>query len=211
MNTQPIRHDDPIRAVLVETRTIGRRDIIEQLADAGDVTLVGEATSLRDLGPLLRSTQPEVAVIGGRAFRGDGALLRSLSAAHPAIRFVVFDLADDSNVVRSARDGGAHATISSRAPSSVVADAVRTVARGRYAPDRASRPAESPADALLDLLVPREREILELMAAGAPNRQISAELHLADSTLRNYITSIFRKLAVTNRADASALLDTDPA
>ncbi len=72
-------------------------------------------------------------------------------------------------------------------------------------------PHAEPAEGTFEKLTEREREILELIAAGTSNKEIGLKLHLTEKTVKHYVTNIFQKLQVHNRVQAAILaLKTPP-
>jgi DNA-binding NarL/FixJ family response regulator len=89
-------------------------------------------------------------------------------------------------------------------------DAVRRVAAGQNLldPKVTARVLErlrtgGPQDELLARLTEQERKVLELVAEGLTNRQIGDRLHLAEKTVKNYVTSVLSKLGMTRRTEAA--------
>jgi DNA-binding NarL/FixJ family response regulator len=97
--------------------------------------------------------------------------------------------------VAAARAAGASGFVRKEAGLAEVMRAVRTVGMGGEVFD--TEPVQTPGD-----LSPREREVLELMAAGDTNREIAAHLHLSPHTVKDHTTAILRKLDARNRTDA---------
>ncbi len=65
------------------------------------------------------------------------------------------------------------------------------------------RGEDGPADPRYDLLSPQERRVLDLIADGLSNRQIGASLHLAEKTVKNYVSSLLHKLGFARRTEAA--------
>lgn len=127
---------------------------------------------------------------------------------------------EEDNVLAAFR-AGARAYILKTIPASELGDVLRTVYSGEtYVPPAVARTLVSEvtgessgppsATSALDSLSDREREILERVAAGLSNKEIGQELHLAEKTIKHYVTNILRKLGVRNRVEAAALLARDP-
>src|SRR3954447_17764048 len=95
----------------------------------------------------------------------------------------------------AAQAAGASGFVSKDCSSTEIARAVRMVARGRtVSPPQSDRPAFELTD--------REREVLELMASGATNREIAGSLYLSPNTVKEHTSGLFRKLDVRNRTEA---------
>jgi DNA-binding NarL/FixJ family response regulator len=96
----------------------------------------------------------------------------------------------------AAKAAGASGFISKDWSADEVANAVRMVGRGMTV---FARQSEGPATPLS----PREREVLELIGAGATNREIAERLFLSPHTIKDHTTALYRKLGVRNRAEAA--------
>ncbi|MFB2555244.1 response regulator transcription factor [Herbiconiux liangxiaofengii] len=195
--------------LMVGGRSSHHRRALEALRESAEVHLVDEVGTARSAIDRMAEVAVEVVLVAARLPDDGAARLCSLIALHyPGARCVVLGSGDDLMSMRAARDAGAHAYVSYSAPSEVLAKAIRSASSVA----RTARPLASPAgpavrighadDVRLDGLGHRERRILELMAQGLTNRQICDELHLAEKTVKNYISSLFRTLEVSSRAEA---------
>jgi DNA-binding NarL/FixJ family response regulator len=97
---------------------------------------------------------------------------------------------------RAARAAGASGFVLKDQPAREICAAVRTVARGGTA-------FATPGDAAGERLTTREREVLELLADGATNREIAERLMLSPHTVKEHTSALYRKLGVRNRAEAA--------
>jgi DNA-binding NarL/FixJ family response regulator len=139
--------------------------------------------------------RPHVAVLDlflGRASTVD--LCREITEAGEITRVLLISGAGTIPVA-AARAAGASGFVRKEAGLAEVMRAVRTVGMGGEVFD--PEPVSTPGD-----LSPREREVLELMAAGDTNREIAAHLHLSPHTVKDHTTAILRKLEARNRTDA---------
>jgi DNA-binding NarL/FixJ family response regulator len=139
--------------------------------------------------------RPHVAVLDlflGRSSTVD--LCRELTEVGEITRVLLISGAGTIPVA-AARAAGASGFVRKEAGLAEVMRAVRTVGMGGEVFD--PEPVSTPGD-----LSPREREVLELMAAGDTNREIAAHLHLSPHTVKDHTTAILRKLEARNRTDA---------
>jgi DNA-binding NarL/FixJ family response regulator len=139
------------------------------------------------------------------------AVLKSLREKHPAISVVVVSASVDHETVRRALDAGAMGYIPKSSSSEVLKSALQLVlAGGVYIPPEVLGRGEvlaacpqpgvrSPADIGL---TERQAQILALLMQGEPNKIICRELDLAESTVKNQITTILKALNVTSRTQA---------
>jgi two-component system response regulator DesR len=126
----------------------------------------------------------------------------ALRDAHPGIQIVLTSRCGGrSSLPAQARAAGF------LPPDTSGADAVEIVRAAVLGPAPATAPRPRPAEVRTGDVPPREltvreRQVLELMATGATNREIAAELHLGPDTIKKHAAAVFRKLGVRNRTEA---------
>ena len=134
---------------------------------------------------------------------------RAVKQAEPGIRCLMLTAYDDEDALRSAIIAGADGYVVKDIRAGGLLDDIRAAFRGKRLIDpriaeRVSatlrQPADDPRFASLGL---RERQVLALIADGRTNRQIGAEMHLAEKTVKNYVSSLLHKLGVTRRTEAA--------
>lgn len=183
-----------VRVLLADERDIVQLGFRELLADELWVEDLLAARSAHEACRLARRHAPELAIVGASmsALRAV-ELCEHLVAESPATRVLLVTNAPVSR--RRARAAGAAGAIPATWHGPEIAGAARTVALGMslFAPetDRASR-----------LLTPRELEVLELIGAGATNREIAAHLTLSPNTVKEHTSTLYRKVSARNRAEA---------
>ncbi|MBY5163693.1 response regulator transcription factor [Salsipaludibacter albus] len=191
-----------VRVVVVEDERM-IRDAFAQLLDLQpDVEVVGRAPDgragldmVRELGPDVVVTDVEMPHMSGlelaTAIRDEGLPSRVL---------VVSTFAR-TGYLRRAMEAGVAGYVLKAAPVAELVDALRTVRDGGrvVAPELAVQAWDTPAG-----LTERERQVLALAGDGLPNRDIAARLHLAEGTVRNYLSSAMTKLHARNRTEAAA-------
>jgi two-component system response regulator DesR len=144
---------------------------------------------------LTRTMRPHVALVDLFLAGEVGAeLCRAIREASPETRVLLISGAGRM-APAAARAAGASGFISKDSTAKDVVAAVRTVARGKtiFEPT-----AEQPAP----LLTEREREVLDLIAAGSTNREIAEQLYLSPHTVKEHTSVLYRKLNARNRAEA---------
>jgi DNA-binding NarL/FixJ family response regulator len=144
---------------------------------------------------LVRSFEPDVALVDLFLAGESGAeLCESIRKASPSTRVLLISGAGRMSPA-AARAAGASGFVSKDAGAAEVAMAVRRVGMGMttFAPK-----AEQPSP----LLSEREREVLELIAAGSTNREIAERLYLSPHTVKEHTSALYRKLNARNRAEA---------
>ncbi len=147
---------------------------------------------------LARSFQPDVALIDLFLADESGAeLCQSIRRESPATRVLLISGAGRMSPA-AARAAGASGFVSKDSEAAEIAAAVRMVGLGmtRFPPK-----AEQPAP----MLSVREREVLDLIAAGSTNREIAERLYLSPHTVKEHTSALYRKLGARNRAEAVQL------
>ena len=153
------------------------------------------ASSGEEAVALTARYRPHVAVVDLFIGEESGAeVCERLRAAEPATRVLLFSGAGEISP-HAARAAGASGFAHKDWPARKIAGAVRLVGLGGTVFERQE---STPALGLSD----RERSVLELMAVGATNPEIAAELHLSKHTVKEHTSSVYRKLCVRNRTEA---------
>jgi two-component system, NarL family, response regulator LiaR len=174
------------------------------LAGEPDLEIVGEAQNGSQVLPLVNQTRPDVVLLDIRMPQMDGLrCLELLRQRHPEVKVVVLSAAEDSDMIDAAFRRGAAAYILKQVDPRDLASAVRQAFEGTVIQRPGSTAADPGRDAAKELaLTERELSILKHLSAGLSNKQIARELWLAEQTVKFHLTSIYRKLNVTSRAEA---------
>ena len=207
--TDPV---EPIRILIADDHASYRSALAALLATAADLVVVGEAADGAEAIDAVARVQPDVVLMDLTMPGTDGiAATRRIAetAPHSAILVLTMD-AEDESILAAVRAGargyvlkGAQRAELVRAIRSVVAgDAIFGAGiAGRLAGFLSRTTAPIPATAFPEL-TDREREILDLIAAGRSNAEITAGLVVSPKTVRNHVSNIFAKLGVRTRAEA---------
>jgi DNA-binding NarL/FixJ family response regulator len=200
-----------IAVLLVDDHEIVRRGLVQLLAQADDILVVGQADSAAAAVAQAPRLKPDVAIIDVRLPDGDGVTvcreIRSLVQPPPAC-LMLTSYSDDEALFGAIMAGAAGYMLKEVSGIDLVA-AVRTLASGGsllHAGVTATvlqrlrgGPEEDPRYAALS---PQERRILDLIAEGMTNRQIANRLFLAEKTVKNYVSSLLHKLGFDRRTEA---------
>ncbi|HEX8744853.1 MAG TPA: response regulator transcription factor [Thermoleophilaceae bacterium] len=182
------------RVLLVDGRDVvqlGFRQLLD--GEPWVERLLGASSPAQALA-IVRSLRPQVAVLGaGLPVHRAAELCAALRAESAALRVLI--VATEPISRQRARNAGADGTVPATWRGREIAGAIRTVALGM-----SLFAAES--DTPRGLLTRRELEVLELIGAGATNREIAQSLTLSTNTIKDHTTALYRKMQARNRADA---------
>ncbi len=206
----------PIRILLVDDQTMFRSGMRMLLSSQPDFEVIGEAADGEEALQKCTSLKPDVVLMDLRMPVLDGAAAtRRLRAILPNVRVIVLTTFDEDAAIFDGLRAGAIGYLLKDAPTDKLYEAIRAAARGETVlqPSVAARvvaqftrlsdQAPAWAQALTEPLSARELEILRLLANGSTNREIAAQLVLAEGTVKNHVTSILGKLGVTDRTAAA--------
>jgi two-component system, NarL family, response regulator DevR len=211
MSSMSTTGDDPIRVFLLDDHEVVRRGVRELLEAEDDVRVVGEADTAELALARIPPTKPQVALLDVRLPDGNGVdVCREIRSRHPEIACLMLTSFSDDDALVQAVLAGASGYLLKQLRGTDIVDAVRRSARGESLLDpvvterllaRFRAPTET--DERLARLTPQERRILALIADGLTNRQIADEMHLAEKTIKNYVSSLLAKLGMERRTQAA--------
>jgi DNA-binding NarL/FixJ family response regulator len=203
--------DEPLRVVIVDDHPLFREGLAMLLGSVPGLAVVGTAADGAAAVAVAREEQPDVVVMDVQMPVLDGIeATRRITSESPSTGVVVLTMSEDDGTVFAAVRAGARGYLLKGADQEEVLRAITTVANGGavFGPALARRIAEffsagpSGPETAFPQLTAREREVLDLVAAGRSNTQIAAVLHLSPKTVRNNVSNVLTKLQVTDRAQA---------
>ncbi len=203
--------NEPLSILIVDDHPLFRKGLRALLSTLPQVTVVGEAASgteaVRRAGDLL----PRVILMDLQMPNGDGlTAIRRIAEVHPHIHILVVTMFEDDESVFAAMRAGARGYVLKDMDDDEMTRAIVAVGNGEaiFSAPIATRimaffahPPARPAAPFPDL-TESERNVLHLMARGLSNDAIATQLSLSPKTIRNYISNIFSKLHVADRAQA---------
>jgi DNA-binding NarL/FixJ family response regulator len=218
----------PVRVFLVDDHALVRTGVRTELAAVGTsepggaeaggrraVTVVGEAGSVAEAVAGIAHLRPDVVLLDVHMPDGGGAeVLRRTKTAHPGVVFLALSVSDAAEDVIAVIRAGARGYVTKTISGRDLVAAVRRVADGDavFSPRLAGfvldafaeRPGAAPiSDPELDLLTPREREVLRLLARGYAYKEIASELFISIKTVETHVSSVLRKTQLSNRYELS--------
>jgi two-component system response regulator DevR len=202
-----------IRIFLVDDHEIVRRGIAQLLNAEADFEVVGEAATAGQARARIAATRPDVALLDVRLPDGSGIdVCRDVRSAGPDIRCLMLTGYDDDEAISAAVLAGASGYVLKDIRGSGLVESIRAVAAGKSLMDPTlsrrvvqKMTTDRATDPRLGSLSVRESQILTLIADGLTNRQIGAELSLAEKTVKNYVSSLLSKLGLERRTQAAIL------
>lgn len=203
-----------IRLVVTDDHPLFREGVIHSLNSEAEFTVVGEAGSGEEAYQRVAEQMPDVLLMD-ITMPGIGGIeaARRIAQDFPAVQIVMLTVSENEDDLMGALKAGARGYLLKGAAAQEVANAVRTVASGGVyvTPALASgilfemTHSEQTAPDPINELSDREREILSLVAEGLTNREIGDRLHLAEKTVKHYMTNVLQKLQVRTRVEAALL------
>jgi DNA-binding NarL/FixJ family response regulator len=202
-----------ISVFLLDDHEIVRRGIAQLLESEDDIEVVGEAGTASQALARIPALRPDVAILDVRLPDGEGVTvcreIRSTVTPPPAC--LMLTSYSDDEALFGAIMAGASGYLLKQVTGIDLVGAVRIVSDGGSLLDPKAtavvlerlRRGEEPKDPRYASLSPQERRILELIADGLTNRQIGAEMYLAEKTVKNYVSSMLHKLGMARRTEAA--------
>ncbi|MGH3843971.1 MAG: response regulator [Pseudonocardiaceae bacterium] len=199
-----------IRVVLADDHPVVRDGLSALLGSVPGIEVAGAAATGREAVRAAVTLRPQVLVLDVQMPDLDGVgAAREIGKVAPDVAVLMLTMFDDDDSVLAAMRAGARGYVLKGATQEEIVRAIRAVAAGEaiFGPGVARRVLNQlagPAAAAHPFpeLTPREREVLELMAAGLPTAVIGARLGLAVKTVTNHTSALFAKLQVSGRAEA---------
>lgn len=206
-----------LRLLLVDDQALFREGLRTLLALQTDFEIAGEAANGEEAVALARKLVPDVVLMDLRMpVLGGVEATRRITAEAPAARVIVLTTFEEDEEVFAALRAGAAGYLLKASPSAKLCEAIRLAARGESLlepsvaakvvaefariGDREPRRSFPP---LAEPLSIRERDVLRLLAEGRSNKEIAAELGIAEGTVKNHMSNVLGKLGALDRTQAA--------
>jgi DNA-binding NarL/FixJ family response regulator len=196
-----------ITVMVVDDHAVVRAGLTRVLGTAPDLKIVAQAAGGADAVHLVEEVRPDVVLMDVSMPDMDGVTAtRRILEAHPEACVVALTSFSDRDRVIAMVDAGARGYLVKDGDPEELIRAIRAAAAGGspLAPVAAAALLRSrQMRACLDDLTAREREVLELLAAGLANRAIGARLGVTEATVKAHLTRIYTRLGVADRVSAA--------
>lgn len=212
-------HEQTIRLLLVDDHKLMRRGLAALLGRDTGLRIVAEAADAKEAIEHARTLQPDVVLLDNHMPGVSGvAALPELRAAAPAAIVLMLTVSEDAADLAAALQGGAAGYLLKTMDGDELGTAIRRAVAGDsvIAPEMTAKlvqawrsatnpTAPAPAAGTLDVLSPRERDILRGIARGHSNKEIARDLGIAETTVKIHVQHILRKLDLNSRVQAAVL------
>jgi DNA-binding NarL/FixJ family response regulator len=201
-----------IRVVIADDHEVVREGTRRMLEREADIDVVGEAADGRQAVRLVQDLCPDIVVLDVRMPEINGIeATKAIKASHPGVGVLVFTAHHDDRYVFPLLDAGANGYVLKTTGQRDLIKAIRDVYRGQTAlhPEIARRVVERlthknrfQGEGMVESLTEREMEVLEAVAKGWSNKEVSEALHISPHTVQVHLGNVFGKLNVKTRTEA---------
>ena len=206
----------PLRVMIVDDHEVVRNGVKALLEEAGGMSVAGEAATVSEAIERAEWARPDVVVMDVRLADGSGIeATREIRAKLPKTQVLMLTTFADDEALFASIMAGAAGYVLKQIKGGDLIRAIRAIGAGenlldpavtKGLLDRLRKGKHLLKDERLARLSGQEERILGFIADGKTNKQIGDELHLAEKTVKNYVSSILAKLEVARRAEAAAYL-----
>ncbi|GHF70417.1 DNA-binding NarL/FixJ family response regulator [Amycolatopsis bartoniae] len=197
------REQADISIVIVDDRPMPRRALRLLLDGEPRFTVVGEAAGTGTVGAVVAEYRPDIVVFSAHQ-SDDIVTVHEILAGSPESRVILLRTADRARIVGELIAAGVRGYLFNKAKPAELVAAIRAISADEeriiISMPRGSIPALGRSGR--NVLSPRERDVLGLVALALSNAQIGRRLHIAETTVKRHLQNIYRKLGATSRVDA---------
>jgi DNA-binding NarL/FixJ family response regulator len=197
-----LKKSKEIRVVIVDDHPVVREGLAALINRRADMKVVGEAASGDDAIRQFQAHRPDVILMDLRMPGMDGVeTIREIRRQSPEARIIILTTFDgDEDIYRGLR-AGAKAYLLKDTPREQLLDCIRAVNEGRmWIPTSVASKLAGRLGG--PDLTEREKDVLRLMALGKSNKEIGAQLCIAEGTVKLHVNHVLRKLSVGGRTEA---------
>lgn len=203
----------PTRVFVVDDHELVRKGLIDLIDAEEDLTVVGSAANVADALFHFVTVDADIAVLDVRLPDGNGIeLCRELISINPRVKVLMLTSFQDDEALLGAVLGGASGYLIKDIKNLELLSSIRAVALGKSFLDtklissvtNRLRENKNPASEIYEL-TDQEQRVLEFIGQGMTNREIAINMFLAEKTIKNYVSSLLRKLGLERRTQAAAM------
>jgi DNA-binding NarL/FixJ family response regulator len=194
----------------MDDHEVVRQGVRALLESAGDIVVIGEAANATEALARIPALRPDVAILDVRVPDGNGIEVCREVRSRVGTNCLMLTSYSDDEALFEAILAGAAGYVLKQVRGMELLTAVKRVAAGESLLDPTITArvltrlrSHSDEDPRLARLTPQERRILHLIADGMTNRQIAREMHLAEKTIKNYVSNLLNKLGMERRTEAA--------
>jgi two-component system response regulator DevR len=204
---------EPTRVFVVDDHELVRKGLIDLIDAEEDLTVVGSAANVADALFHFVTVDADIAVLDVRLPDGNGIeLCRELISINPRVKVLMLTSFQDDEALLGAVLGGASGYLIKDIKNLELLSSIRAVALGKSFLDtklissvtNRLRENKNPASEIYEL-TDQEQRVLEFIGQGMTNREIAKNMFLAEKTIKNYVSSLLRKLGLERRTQAAAM------
>lgn len=203
-----------IRTLIIDDHPVIRYGVKHMLDEESDIEVVGELESMQGIGAVLSALLPDVVLLDLELEETHGVdALRQLREEAPGMHVIIYTSHDEEERIIQAAELGVDGYLLKGSPKEEIVGAIHSVHEGGTALEasvasklmhhmnRRSSEREQPVIHFSK----REKQVLELLAAGKTNRDIGAALFISESTVKFHVHAILSKLDAGNRTEAVSI------
>ena len=200
------RMPEEITCLIVDDHEVVREGLRLSLSRASHIRVIGEASDGEQAVTLVERRKPDVVVMDVRMPGMDGLeATKQIVAQAPETAVLIFTAFSERSLLARGIESGAKGYILKEAPHETLLKAIDKLAAGEGYIDPALMPAFLSGKEGTDMLTPREREILQLLADGMSNADVAAKLFISQETVKSHVRHILTKLEADTRTHAVAI------
>ena len=207
--------DDLIRVVILDSHTLVRAGLRLIVDSQPGIKVVGEAGETNEALEIVTSQKPDIILLKVDPIGEIGLdIVKELFKASSSSRIILLALLDEAPInLRAVQEGVLGIVLKTQSPE-ILIKAIQKVHAGEAWIERSmianllnglthaqQAIAQNPETEAIAQLSPREREVIQYIGQGLKNSQIAEQLSLSETTVRHHLTSIYRKLGVTDRLE----------
>jgi DNA-binding NarL/FixJ family response regulator len=202
----------PIRVLVVDDHPLFRQGVLFTLGREPELRVVGEGENGRQAVEMAQRLKPDVLLLDITMPEMSGLQAAAeVKRVSPDTQIVILTASEEGDDLMAAMKAGAQGFVVKGAGAGEIVEAVLAASRreayitpkmaGNLLREMTQKPSSDP----LAELTERERQVLELVARGLSNKEVGAELGLAEKTVKHYLTAVLQKLHVRSRVEAALL------